>query len=89
VTVVALDIGEVLSIHLIEPAKGYWCNNDETPADGRGPRRPAEHRCTDDATHVSPMSRHMTLARPEGSEHALPTIVIEAVDALVAALQAA
>ena len=26
VTVVALDIGEVLSIHLIEPDKGYWRN---------------------------------------------------------------
>ena len=46
-------------------------------------------RVTDVATHVSPMSRLKTLARPEGSEHALPTIVIEGVTELVEALQAA
>jgi hypothetical protein len=41
------------------------------------------------ATHVSPMSRLMTLARPEGSEHAPPTIMIEGAEALVEALRAA
>ena len=45
VTVVALDTGEILSAHRIEPAKGYWRNHGETPADGRGPSRPADHRC--------------------------------------------
>jgi transposase InsO family protein len=36
VTVVALDTGEVLSSHLIEPAKGYWRNQRRNP--GRWPR---------------------------------------------------
>jgi hypothetical protein len=35
------------------------------------------------------MSRLKTVARPEGSEHAPPTIVIEGVEELVAALRAA
>jgi hypothetical protein len=35
VTVVALDTGEVLSTHLIEPAKGYWRNQLRDP--GRWP----------------------------------------------------
>ena len=35
VTVVALDTGEVLSSHLIEPAKGYWRNQRRNP--GRWP----------------------------------------------------
>jgi len=35
VTVVALDTGEVLSTHLIEPAKGYWRNQRRDP--GRWP----------------------------------------------------
>jgi hypothetical protein len=39
VTVVALDTGEILSTHLIEPAKGYWRNTRRDP--GRWPRSPA------------------------------------------------
>ena len=35
VTVVALDTGEVLSTHRIEPAKGYWRNTRRDP--GRWP----------------------------------------------------
>ncbi len=35
VTVVALDTGEILSTHLIEPAKGYWRNQQRDP--GRWP----------------------------------------------------
>ena len=35
VTVVALDTGEVLSTHLIEPAKAYWRNRQKDP--GRWP----------------------------------------------------
>ena len=36
VTVVALDTGELLSSHLIEPDKGYWRNQRKNP--GRWPR---------------------------------------------------
>ncbi|MEO6350884.1 MAG: IS481 family transposase [Candidatus Limnocylindrales bacterium] len=36
VTVVALATGEVLSIHVIEPGKGYWRNQQRDP--GRWPR---------------------------------------------------
>ncbi|MEK6721281.1 MAG: IS481 family transposase [Chloroflexota bacterium] len=39
VTVVALDTGEVLSTHLIEPGKGYWGNQRRDP--GRWPGSPA------------------------------------------------
>jgi len=39
VTVVALDTGEVLSTHRIEPAKGYWRNTRRDP--GRWPGSPA------------------------------------------------
>ena len=60
---------------------------------GTGPTarklRPGNTGVADDATHVSPMSRLKTLARPEGSEHALPTFVIEGVQELVEALRAA
>ena len=35
VTVVALDTGEILSTHRIEPAKGYWRNTRRDP--GRWP----------------------------------------------------
>ena len=35
VTVVALDTGEILSTHLIEPDRGYWRNQRRDP--GRGP----------------------------------------------------
>ena len=41
------------------------------------------------ATHVSPMSRLKTLARPEGFERTPPTIVIEGVEELVEVLLAA
>ena len=36
VTVVALETGEILSTHLIEPDKGYWRNQQKDP--GRWPR---------------------------------------------------
>jgi transposase InsO family protein len=39
VTVVALDTGEVLSVHRIEPEKGYWRNQRRDP--GRWPRSQA------------------------------------------------
>jgi transposase InsO family protein len=39
VTVVALDTGEILSTHRIEPAKGYWRNTKRNP--GRWPGSPA------------------------------------------------
>jgi hypothetical protein len=39
VTVVALDTGEILSTHQIEPAKGYWRNTRRDP--GRWPGSPA------------------------------------------------
>ena len=58
VTVVALDTGEILSTHLIEPDRRYWRNQ-------RRPRPMAEVS-GDGLTQVSPMSRLMTLARPEG-----------------------
>ena len=35
VTVVALDSGEILSAHVIEPEKGYWRNTRRDP--GRWP----------------------------------------------------
>ncbi|GAA2054153.1 hypothetical protein BJ963_003175 [Leifsonia soli] len=36
VTVIALHTGEVLSTHLIDPARSYWRNNEKAP--GRWPR---------------------------------------------------
>ena len=39
VTVVALETGEILSTHRIEPAKGYWRNTRRDP--GRWPGSPA------------------------------------------------
>ena len=39
VTVVALDTGEILSTHLIEPDRGYWRNQRRDP--GRWPGSPA------------------------------------------------
>jgi hypothetical protein len=44
VTVVALETGEILSGHAIEPGKGYWRNTRRDPGRGQGPRRPADHR---------------------------------------------
>ena len=41
VTVVALDTGEVLSSHRIEPGKGYWRNQRRN----RDPERQADHGC--------------------------------------------
>ena len=38
VTVVALDTGEILSTHRIEPAKGYWRNTLGDPGRWRGPQ---------------------------------------------------
>ena len=47
----ALDTGEVLSSHHIEPTRATGATNEETPADGRGPRFRAKR--------LSPMSRLM------------------------------
>jgi hypothetical protein len=44
VTVVALDTGELLSRHLIEPDKGYWRNMRRDP--GRWPGSRATDRLT-------------------------------------------
>ena len=41
------------------------------------------------ATHVSPMSRLKTMARPEGTERTPPTIVIEGLAEMVQVLLAA
>ena len=38
VAIVALDTGEVLSVHRIEPDKGYWRNQRRDP--GRWPGSP-------------------------------------------------
>jgi hypothetical protein len=38
VTVVALDTGEILSTHRIEPAKGYWRNQRRDPGRWPGPQ---------------------------------------------------
>jgi len=38
VTVVALETGEILSTHLIEPGKGYWRNTRRDPGRWRGSR---------------------------------------------------
>ena len=37
VTVVALETGEVLSVHRIEPDKGYWRNQQRDPGRWPGP----------------------------------------------------
>jgi hypothetical protein len=38
VTVVALETGEVLSSHLIEPDRNYWRNQQRDPGRWPGPR---------------------------------------------------
>ena len=38
VTVAELDTGEVLSVHLIEPERAYWRNQNKQP--GRWPSAP-------------------------------------------------
>jgi hypothetical protein len=45
VTVVALDTGELLSVHRIEPGKGYWRNQRRDPGRWPGSQNPADHRC--------------------------------------------
>jgi hypothetical protein len=52
---------------------------------------PAGNRAHDATRSLRPLipSSPMAMARPEGSEHAPPTIVIEGVEALVEALRAA
>ena len=52
VTVVALDTGEVLSAHRIDPGRWYWRNQRRDP--GRWPGSRATGR-----SHMSPMSRFM------------------------------
>ena len=47
ITVIELDTGEVLSIHLIEPQKTYWRNQNKEP--GRWPS----------SSPTRPMSRDM------------------------------
>jgi hypothetical protein len=39
VTVVALDTGEILSTHRIEPDKGYWRNTRRDPGRWPGPQQ--------------------------------------------------
>ena len=71
VTVVALDTGEILSAHRIEPEKGYWRNTAKRPRPMAGV--PADRLITGVAhvaTHVSPMSRLKTMAPPAGFEPA-------------------
>ena len=48
------------------PTRATGATHDETPADGRGPRRQADHSVADVATHVSHMSRLMTLVGARG-----------------------
>jgi hypothetical protein len=52
VTVVALDTGEILSSHLIEPDKGNRRNQRRNQADGRGPGNRLITGVTHVATHV-------------------------------------
>ncbi len=52
VTVVALDTGEILSSHRIEPDKGYWRNQRRDPGRWPGPQKGPMTPVTDDATHV-------------------------------------
>ena len=95
VTVVDLGTGEILSSHLIEPDRGYWRDQRRDPR--RWPGSPSDEvtswagpsTVADVPTHVSPMSRLMTVARPEGLERTLPTIEIDGVPELVEVLRAA
>ena len=58
VTVVALDTGEILSTHLIEPDRGYWRNQRRDPGRWPGSQATGSTTCVADvATLVSPMSR--------------------------------
>ena len=43
------------------PTKGTGATHDETPADGRGPRRQKDHSDPDVPTHVTHMSRLVTM----------------------------
>jgi len=89
VTVVALDTGEILSAHRIEPDKGYWRNTRRDPRPMAGvPDDRMTTGVTHDATHVSPMSRLKTLARPEGFDRTPPTFEVDGVAELVEALRA-
>lgn len=45
VTVVALETGEILSMHLIEPDTEYWRNTRRDPGRWPGLERPADHTC--------------------------------------------
>lgn len=71
------------------PTGATGATNDETPAAGRGPRRPADHRChaCRDACVTDVATQDM--ARPTGFERTLPTIVIDGIAPLVEALLAA
>ena len=55
ITVADLNTGEVLSVHLIEPTKSYWRNQNRKPG-----RWPDPLKKTYDATHVRHMSRLIT-----------------------------
>ena len=79
VTVVALDTGEILSTHLIEPDRRYWRSQRRA--------RPMAGVSSDRVTHVSLMSRLMTMARPTGFGRALATyeVPIEGTDEWLAA----
>jgi hypothetical protein len=52
------------------PPRGTGATRDETPAVGRGPKRQEDHGDSDVPTHVTHMSRLMTVARPTGFEPA-------------------
>jgi transposase InsO family protein len=45
VTVVALDTGEILSSHLIEPEKSYWRNQRRDPGRWPGSQATGDHMC--------------------------------------------
>jgi hypothetical protein len=51
-TVIDLATGEILSTHSINPDRGYWRNQQESPTDGQG--------VTNDSTHLSHMTRLIT-----------------------------
>ncbi len=55
ITVADLNTGEVLSVHLIEPTKSYWRNQNKQPG-----RWPSPSKETYDPRHVRHMSRTIT-----------------------------
>ena len=69
VTVVALDTGEILSTHLIEPDRRLLAQPTTRPRPMAGVSSDRADACvTDVATHVSPMSRLKTVVAGTGLE---------------------